>query len=134
MVNSIFLIIVIIYDYLLYWILKLENIGCECSKDWRRNFIMCWIIIYIFIMIFETFIKNKIMKNVLVFLIFLFQIIFIIIVFQYVRKLKNEKCKCADGNERRVLEIFNYFQIFITLIALFFLLQVIYYFIKKSKL
>ena len=109
-----YVIISSIYTYLLYWIWKLEKTGCACSKDWRRDFIMYWMIIYtLFVLLPIILIKYgmKRLAQVISMIMFILGLIFIVVVFQYVRKLKEIKCKCADGTELKVLEIFNYVQI-----------------------
>ena len=133
--NVLFLITLGFYIYILYWIWKLENTGCVCSKDWRRNFIVFWMIFYLPLMLLTK--NNKINKNILLILLFFVNIIFIIVVFQYVHKLKNEKCKCADGTELQVLEIFNYLQIALLIIGSYFLITLLYeivtYYIEYKK-
>jgi len=109
-----YIVTVAVYCYLLYWIWKLEKTGCVCSKNWRRDFIMYWMIIYSFIALLILLVKN-------LYVIILFascNIAFIVIVFQYVHKLKTIKCECSDGTERKVMEIFNYIQLGLIVVSI----------------
>ena len=103
--------IITVYCYLLFWIWKLENTGCVCSRDWRRDFIMYWMIVYSFAIWLPMIVKNNYFIAIFTILLAIFYIASIIIVFQYVRMLKYIKCECSDGTERKVMEIFNYIQI-----------------------
>jgi len=105
------LIIIAVYCYLLYWIWKLEKIGCVCSRNWRRNFIMYVMIVYIFAIWLLIIVKNKYFNGILVILFTILYIASMVIIFQYVNMLKKIKCECSDGTERKVMEIFNYIQI-----------------------
>lgn len=114
--STLLIAILLLYLYLLNYIYKLERIGCECSADWRRNFIKYYIIT-IFVLVIASFFMGPNIKY-LAPLTFAANIVFIIIIYQYVNKLKREKCACADGTERKVLEYFNYAQIIMLAIAI----------------
>lgn len=100
--------IAILYLYLLNYVYKLERIGCECSDDWRRNFIKYYIIA-IFVLVVASFFMGPIIIFIAP-ITFVANIVCIVVIYQYVKKLKLEKCACADGTERKVLEYFNYAQ------------------------
>jgi LytS/YehU family sensor histidine kinase len=107
----------ILFSYIIYYILKLEKIGCECSQDWKRTFIKYFYIItivYIFIHIISLF-TNKFKLNSSISLIMMIcNLLSIGIVYLYIHQLKKEKCECSKDQARDVLEIYNYI-----LIALF---------------
>lgn len=107
-----------LYIYLLNYILKLEKIGCECSAGWRRDFIKYYLILFFFILLITiAFWRNKFI-NTFSYIIFpIINIFFVYVVFEYVQKLKQEKCACSAGIERNVLEIFNYIQIILLTIS-----------------
>lgn len=113
-----------VYAYLIWWILKLERIGCKCSESWRRDFIKWWMMIFILftIVIFiQTSMQVKIPLIVsigLAVVLTIMHLIFITLTWQYTSMLKKTKCACADGNERFVLEVFNYIQIGLVALAL----------------
>lgn len=96
-----------IYYYTYKWIIKLEKIGCLCSKDWRRDYIKYYtvfIITYIIstVLYLLTTDKDLILVFYVNILIILSQILYIISVIQYVYRLKKEKCECSKDNIREI--------------------------------
>ena len=112
------LIIFALYFYIIFWIFRLEKSGCKCSANWRREFIKFWMIIAV-ITIFFNWITHKeahltvpaLMVTAIV------NIIFVIIVYQYVHGIKHSNCPCAEGAQLNVLEVYNYVQIGLLLLS-----------------
>lgn len=105
---------VIIFSYILLFLYKLETTGCECAMDWRRKYIMAFCIIMICLAIFETGVSishkdpMQVLKPIRVYMMPIYiglTIVFIISTFQYVHKLKREKCRCADDMAQTVMFI-----------------------------
>ena len=112
---------VILYTYVFLYIRKLEEIGCECSNDWKRDFIYLYVCIFIPLIILRVF--DLVPKIVMVIMAFM-TIAFIVVVFFYIHELKKKKCECSESNTRTVLEIVNYVQIglgsLVIIMAIFF--------------
>lgn len=131
------ILIIIAYVWILYYLLRLEQIGCKCALNWRRTYIMGFII-FILISQFLLFFAHKNIMALaglgLVF--FIASIANIVIMLQYVHYLKEEKCKCSEADGRLVMEIVAIFQavvfIFGILAALFFG-STIFKAVKKAK-
>ena len=110
-----------LYVYLVNYMIQLERIGCECSVDWRRTFIktyMLFIIIYLSLLFILTLFGKEHMLRFVAMIMFFVNIFFIIVVYQYVKYLKDTKCECSASLARNVLELFNYIQIFLLLFSL----------------
>jgi uncharacterized membrane protein len=90
------------------YIRELEKIGCECSRDWKRDFIYIYVCIFIPLAIIRIF---HVLPGVVTALIGALTIAFIIIVFLYIHELKKKKCECSVSDTRKVLEIVNYVQL-----------------------
>lgn len=94
----------------LVFIYKVKNIDCECSEDWKRDFIM--ITSYIFLginLLFTTLLSIKsislktliIISNVIIIL----NCVFVVIMFYYTNQLKKENCECSNIWEREFMYI-----------------------------
>jgi len=106
------------------WIVKLEKTGCECSKDWRRNFIHFYVIFNMILVVSSIillFFKGVVIMDVVPLLGFAsaaLALTFVIVTVQYVQRLKREKCACSEDTRRNVMYIWALVQGFISLIAL----------------
>ncbi len=123
---------ILIWFYILNYIIKLEKTGCECAKDWRRDFIKYYIIFIIALLILRSLniIPDR-FTPLLMTIQFVFSVAFITIVFHYINDLKVKKCACSQDTARDVLEIFNYIQIF--LLAFIFVMMVYMMFTFQSN-
>lgn len=124
------ILFLVLYIFVYIWIIKLEQIGCECSKDWRREFIKVYAIIIIAMMILKMFV-NVHAAIMIVYLVA--TLVFIISVFQYIHELKRIKCECSESKTRDILEIVNYIQIgVVALVAVVFIFGAIYGLMAKG--
>jgi hypothetical protein len=106
------IILSIIYYIIYYWIISLENIGCECSKDWRRDFIKLYVVFSISYTYISAFYLIFIGKNIDIafavkLFILLFDIFFIYNTFNYINKLKIEKCECSNNISRDIVLFYS---------------------------
>ena len=94
--------------YMLAYVVHLEKLGCECAMDWRRNYIMWYLVFSIaltFINLFMGFVLRKPLPIGVGALSTLASIMFIVFALQYVHRLKKEKCECSVGTARDVLQV-----------------------------
>jgi len=114
------ILFIVLWSFVIKYITELEN-NCNCSNNWKRDFIKYSLIIFIiilFIQILLRFIKKKIKINSnIILLIFIFNFIFTIIVAVYINELKKNECKCSESNIRTVLEIINYIRMSLMIIS-----------------
>lgn len=118
--------VIIVSFVFVYWLLvwsyvsRLEQTGCECSRDWRREYIRYYAILMLAIILaaFTTTIHNIAITVVLV----LLNAVFLIAVFQYIHRLKREKCECSQAVTRDVMEIVNLVQIVLFSVGIFLLI------------
>jgi hypothetical protein len=88
--------------WLLVYLYRLESIGCACAKDQRRWMIIWWLILSSILNVLLTTVQGIPRYLSLVVMIPL-QGIFAVVIIQYVRKLKKDKCDCSAGLERDIL-------------------------------
>lgn len=109
-------LMLIILDY----IRKLESTGCVCAADWRRDYINWYVIIVLvwyFIQLIATLFGDlKIFTTItgygfIPFVIGIMTILFVVLSYGYVNRLKEEKCKCSEAMGRTVLQIVTWWYI-----------------------
>lgn len=135
------LLAILLWVYIFNYLLKLEKIACECALDWRRIFIMIYIIFLISILILRSInILNDKNDMIIRSLFAIVTLVFIGVVYSYIRYLKKDKCDCSKDLARDILEIFNYIQIGLVgllIIILFYIIVMIQrsgYKLKRTKL
>lgn len=120
----------IAYAFILYYLFKLEKIGCACALDWRRSFIMGFLVLAIIVM-FVPLGKNP--TKLTIIFVTLFTLLAIgnaIITIQYVNYLKKEKCECSKSEARNVMQIVAIIQLVAGFVALFYLGLAMHYLAK----
>lgn len=102
------------------YIQKLEQVGCECAKDWKRDFIFWYLVVSIIYWVFMIVVmsfgdKWNLMTStplyVFKILFNLGTIAFVVITLMYVSYLKKEKCKCSESAGRLVLQIMPWYYV-----------------------
>lgn len=102
--SAIIVLFLIVIYYLLYkWNLELEKEGCDCSDLWHREFIKYVIpfIILIQLLLMSTIIlpsiKNNVVWNTVRPLLSIITVVFIVVLFDFTRRLKEKQCKCSEN-------------------------------------
>ena len=107
MVNKVFESFLIItgfaiHIYIIFWLLRLETIGCVCSLDWRRHFIIFYAFFHL--VLAATAMSGLNMPSLRL-LSFVLSIVNVVVTIEYVHKLKTEKCACSESVAREVIYI-----------------------------
>lgn len=84
------------------WIFNLEKHNCECSKNWRRNF-MKWF--YLASILFQGAIlmRNKTIITYLAGPIATASLAYLYVTLTYIHKLQMDQCDCTAGRHRTIL-------------------------------
>lgn len=98
----------ILYTFVFIYIRDLEKTGCECAIDWKSDFILVYICIFLPIACWNAFAPFSYTVGAFIGVLTL---AFIIIVLIYIHDLKKKKCECSESKVRDVLEIVNYIQL-----------------------
>jgi Na+/H+-translocating membrane pyrophosphatase len=104
---------VVLYFITFSWIIMMEKQDCECSVDWRRDFIKYYLICVIVFIIASFahifFLNNRYHKifDSLRYIFLLSEIVFVTVVFLYIRDLIKKRCECSAGMERDVTLIYS---------------------------
>jgi hypothetical protein len=122
-------VIIAFWLYILNYIHKLHQIGCTCAKDWRRNYIMYFIIFLIIVFLLQILgvINNKSFSPFIMTIYFILTVVFVMIVYHYIYDLKTKHCKCSEDTARTILEYFNYIQIALLSIVIILMVYCMFY-------
>jgi len=112
LIFTVYIINIILYFITFSWIVLLEKNKCECSKNWKRDFIKYYIMAMILFIvsygIYEIMSANRIINNYdFIFdflrnLMLISEIGFVAIVFVYIRDLIKNRCKCSESPNRDI--------------------------------
>lgn len=110
------------------YVMKLESIGCQCSKGWRRDYIKYYIAFILIVIVTRTFDAwtPESVPPVFMTIQFMLTVVFVIVVYYYISDLKEKKCACSVSVERDVLEIFNMLQMFLLAISLVLIVHIMF--------
>ena len=112
----------VLWGFVYVYITKLEKTGCECSEDWKRDYIKVYVMVMIPLLIMRIF---DLLPKVVMGLTVIFTLFFIFVTYRYIHELKEKKCACSNAPTRDVLEIVNYIQIFFIAFAVLLIVGVL---------
>jgi hypothetical protein len=107
-----------LYIAFLVYLGKLEQIGCACALNWRRQFIIAFIVVAL-VWTLVTIVMTPFKNVYLAVLLAAFSLAFVVIAIQYVNKLKKDKCECSEHLTREVLYYYAWVSVILTAIGLF---------------
>lgn len=124
-IMMIFSVLFIVLQLLLInYLLRLERIGCACAMDWRRHFMIFYMILLLVHIFLMAFVSEKTVPLVQTTFTVL-GIVNVIVTLQYIARLKREKCECSESFYRDVIMLVAYLNAFLY----FFMLIVVLYFL-----
>jgi RsiW-degrading membrane proteinase PrsW (M82 family) len=113
---------------ILAWFLKLKSMNdCNCSQDWRRTYMQWYFTVAIaytiFYLLYNLITGCKKKTGVLLLIdgvLLIAAVIYIILAFQYLTFLKEQKCECATkGHGDELLRAHAIFYILVLCLAMF---------------
>lgn len=102
----------ILYLVIFLYIRNLKKIKCDCSKDWRREYLMWFFLvmaIYSAVMLIATIaswgpLDIPLAHSVVIMLILLVGLtLYMVFAIQYAIKLKKSQCQCSNGVSRDLM-------------------------------
>jgi hypothetical protein len=106
-----FVIIGLVYNFaLIYYLINLEQVGCDCIIDWRYYFVKYMSVIGILNTILFLLCKINIFDNKNSIFLYIFAILGLIHVyafFTYIGDLKSTQCSCAVKTQKNLTYFFN---------------------------
>lgn len=86
---------IIMHCLIIYYLINLENIDCNCISDWRHNYIKYFSVFIICLNIACCFIHTVIKSKTFIIIFFILHIINFYAFFTYIRDLNLTQCVCA---------------------------------------
>ena len=94
--------------YLMWYLYELEKNGCKCAMNWRRTLIMFiigfWIVLELSNLMHLKSIYNITHSHWFLILSFVLTLVNVIIIYQYIKMLDTEDCKCSKSSAKGILE------------------------------
>ena len=120
--------------YILYYIYMLERNNCDCSDDWKRDFIFYYSLFFIFTVISflilpEIFYRNIKLAILLKIILGILLLVNIYCLYTYANKLDDSDCHCAEEYGREFMKIFSYFYVVVMVLVFIYL---IHYYMKSE--
>lgn len=128
LLSIIYLVDIILYFVTFSWIILLEKNKCNCSINWKRDFIKYYILfiisIYCLLLIYNIYpnqhsIQIKGFIDIIRIIILLSELVFVCIIFIYIKDLINNKCKCSEISQKDISYLYSTLDIMIFIISLF---------------
>jgi hypothetical protein len=102
------ILFVIIQSLIVNYLVKLERMGCKCAMDWRKNFIVFFLVLSI-VYTLSTFFIDRDSLPLLQSIMVITGIVNVILALQYINRLKKEKCECSESMYRDILYLVSIF-------------------------
>jgi hypothetical protein len=102
--HSIFIAIalLILQGFTIKYLMDLENIGCLCAMDWKRDYLLLYAIFAFVAIIVSGFFK-QVPGPMLKVLFGVFTIVNIVLSIIYIYNLKTSNCECSENVMREVI-------------------------------
>ena len=97
------LVNILFYGLALLWITRLESSGCECSRDWRRDYMKYF---FLAVILFQAVLLTGVSKDLIKLMggpIGVASLVYLWVTITYVRGLRQSACGCAGGYQQTVL-------------------------------
>jgi len=141
LLSVIYIIDIILYFVTFSWIVLLEKNKCNCSSNWKRYFIKYYIIFILTIILFVIILQflpkhitvrySKYIHSIGMFIL-LTELIYVCVVFIYIKDLINNNCKCSDMPQRDITLLYSVTDIVIFVVSLIYAISLIIYRILKK--
>lgn len=105
-----------LYIAFLIYLDKLEKVGCECALNWRRKFILAFIVVALAWTV-ASLVTTPFNNMYLVMGLAFFRLAFIVVAIQYVNKLKKDKCECSQEWTRDVMYYYAWIGVILTALS-----------------
>lgn len=123
---------VVIQLLIINYLYQLEKIGCKCAMDWRRSFILFFLVLAIVNLLVTSFLTHEQIPWVQT-LITVLGIINVVVTLQYVQKLKTQKCECSQSFYREIMIYVAIFDAIVYSAALVFVVYFLYAIASYAK-
>lgn len=118
--------VIALYIAFLVYLFKLEKIGCNCALNWRRNYMIVFMIFALSTNFLSLIVPSIKFNVVLASISAILSLMFLIVSIQYVQKLKDDKCECSKDLTREIMYYYSWIMLVLFLISLTFVIYILY--------
>lgn len=118
--------IIALYIVFLVYLVKLEKIGCKCALNWRRNYMITFMIFSLATNVISVIAPSLRLNKVYVIISAILSLMFLIVTIQYVKKLKNDKCECSKDSTREILFYYSWIMLVLFWLSVGIILYTLY--------
>ena len=118
--------VIALYIAFLVYLFKLEKIGCDCALNWRRNYMIGFMIFALTSNFLSMVVPGIKFNIVLISLSTILSLMFLVVSVQYVQKLKKDKCECSKDLTREIMYYYAWVMLVLFLISFTMLIYVLY--------
>jgi hypothetical protein len=118
--------IIALYIVFLVYLFKLEKIGCDCALNWKRNYMITFMIFALSTNFVSIIVPSLRLNAVFAIIFAVLSLMFLIITIQYVQKLKNDKCDCSKDLTREIMFYYSWIMLVLFWLSVAILLYVLY--------
>lgn len=118
--------IVALYIVFLVYLFKLEKVGCDCALNWRRNYMIAFMIFALSTNLVSIIVPSLKLSIVFVIISAVLSLMFLIVTIQYVKKLKKDKCDCSKDLTREIMFYYSWIMLVLFWLSVAILLYVLY--------
>jgi hypothetical protein len=128
--------VIALYVIFLVYLFKLEKIGCKCALNWRRNYMIIFLIFALTSNFLSMFIPAIKLNILLILASSVLSLMFVIISIQYVQKVKADKCDCSEHLTREIMYCYSWIMLVLFILSFtlsFYILYRLYSLQRKSQ-
>ena len=124
---------IIINSLILYYIVNLEDVSCNCITDWRHNYIKYFSIFILIMNILCLFSIRLSNDNPLMSIFLILSLVNMYALYTYVGDLNDTKCSCAVDKQKTLNTFLYYYRYIFIIIPILFILALIMLFVMITK-
>lgn len=109
--------VIALYIIFLVYLFKLEKIGCKCALNWRRNYMIIFLIFALTSNFISLVIPEIKLDILLILASSVLSLMFVIISIQYVQKVKADKCDCSKDLTREIMYYYSWIMLILFILS-----------------
>ena len=110
--------VIVIQALIINYLYHLDSKNCKCAADYRRIYIIVFLTLFVVDTIlmsippvYKLISSNMTIYSIIRLILFIATIINIVFVYDYIRELKERRCKCSESVYRTILYVENIIEI-----------------------
>jgi len=123
----------VLNGWFLYYVDRLEHIGCKCAMGWRRQVIETSLALFLLLGVAGLFINWQSHFPFLALIMSAITIMYIVVTRDFIRHVRSSDCECAETTAFETLNIWNWIQIACVAFVLFMLITSVVFMVVSRR-